>query len=235
MALIQVTLTSVGNGRLLDVPNGARDNGVAIVVNPAPGAATGWRVNTAAGVSSFTIVNNTTGKCADAPAAHYQVRQQPCDGRASEKWYFQPVSGSPQKAFMIRHESDNMCLTTQIPPGTDNGVYTNDCDASKYQQWTIPADTYQVAWSAAVDYAAARCAKDHSNCSWSTTSQEKPKLLPSVCVSPVWFNGTTSSIPWTFSLNTSTGWKNTIGFNLQTQLTVGGEVALLKLEVSASV
>ncbi len=237
MALVHLTLTSVSNGRVLDVPNGTPENGALITVEPTPGSAPSWRVNTGSGgESGFTIVNDTTNKCLDADRPYYQVRQQPCDGRATEKWYFQPVSDSAQKAFMIRHESDNRCLTTQIPPKNDKWTYTNDCDGSQYQQWLLPAEAYQTALDTAVDYAAARCVKDRSLCSWTTTSQEKPKLLPGTCVSPVWFNGTSTSIQWTFSLNTSTGWENTIGVTLQTKLTVGGGDYLpLALEIAASV
>ncbi|MFI6303333.1 RICIN domain-containing protein [Amycolatopsis thailandensis] len=236
MALIRLTFTSVKDGRLLDVEDGSRDNGELIVVNPAPGAASKWRVNTAASDAGFTIANDSNGKCLDADRPYYKLQQQPCDGRASEKWYFQPVAGSTERAFMIRHGADNTCLSPQTPPYTDNFVYTDVCNGTQLQHWTIPAEAYPAAMNMAVDFAAARCAKDASNCSWSTTSQEKPKALPLVCVSPVWFNDTQTSIPWTFSLNTSTGWTNTLGVKLSAGLTLGSEFvnikAMVQLEVS---
>ncbi|WP_344073031.1 RICIN domain-containing protein [Streptomyces crystallinus] len=236
-ALIQLTITSVANNKLVDVPNGARDDGTIISVNPAPGAAANWRVNTGSKLGSgFAIVNTTTGKCMDAPTLHYNVRQSPCDGRASEQWYFQPVARSAQKAFMLRHVSDDGCLTEQIPPGTDNYTYTNTCDNSQFQQWTVPTAVYQTAWNTAVDYAAARCGRDTGTCSWTTTTQTPPFTLPEACVSPVWYNDTSTTIPWEFSLTTSTGWVNSIGFKLGGSLSIGGtELLPLKLEVTAEV
>ncbi|WP_409492823.1 RICIN domain-containing protein [Amycolatopsis sp. cmx-11-12] len=236
MALIQLTLTSVKDGRLLDVKDGARNDGAAIVVNKAPGSAQSWRINTGANPAlGFTIVNDTTGKCLDAPRLYQQLQQQPCDGRASEKWYFQPVTGSGQKAFMIRHEADNSCLSPQTPDHSDNGVYTDECSGTPLQQWTIPADVYTKALSTAVDYAAARCTKDTSTCSWSTTTQQRPVLLPQVCVSPVWYNDTSDTIPWTFTLTTSTGWTNTVGFKLSASLQLGSDALPIKVMVAGEV
>ncbi|MCP3759358.1 RICIN domain-containing protein [Streptomyces sp. TBY4] len=237
-ALIQLTFTNVSNGKLLDVQNGNYDDNAFISVNPAPGSATTWRINTGSSLGSgFAIVNTTTGKCMDLTTARYQLRQQPCDGRASEQWYFQPISGSAQKAFRIRQVSDNSCLTVQLPPNTDNFVYTYRCDNTPYQQWTLPTDVYQKAWNTAVDYAAARCNKDTSTCAWSTTSQTPPFTLPEACVSPIWFNDTSTTIPWEFTLNTSTGWTNSIGFKMGGSLSVGGDIGLakLQLEVTAEV
>lgn len=235
-ALIQLTFTNVSNGKLLDVQGGSYDDNAAISVNPAPGSATGWRINTGTSLGSgFAIVNTTTGKCMDLSTAGYQLRQQPCDGRATEQWYFQPISGSAQKAFRIRQVGDNSCLTVQMPPYTDNFVFTYRCDNRPYQQWTLPAEVYQTAWNTAVDYAAARCAKDTSTCSWSTTTQTPPFTLPETCVSPIWFNDTSTTIPWEFSLSTSSGWSNTIGFKLGGSLTLGSDLIGLKLDVTAEV
>ncbi|MEU6934555.1 RICIN domain-containing protein [Streptomyces sp. 2RAF24] len=237
-ALIQLKFTNVSNGKLLDVQGGSYDDNAAISVNPAPGSATTWRINTGTSLGSgFAIVNTTTGKCMDVTTAHYQLRQQPCDGRASEQWYFQPIDGSAQKAFRIRQVGDNSCLTVQIPPASDNWVYTYRCDNTPYQQWTLPSEVYSKAWNMAVDYAAGRCNKDTSTCSWSTTTQTPPFTLPEACVSPIWFNDTSTTIPWEFSLNTSTGWTNTIGFKMGGTLTVGGDIGLakLQLEVTAEV
>ncbi|MEU7168167.1 RICIN domain-containing protein [Streptomyces morookaense] len=236
-ALIQVTFTNVGNGKLLDVQDGSHDDGALIAVNPAPGSATSWRINTNTNLGSgFAIANATTGKCVDADRPYYQLRQQPCDGRATEQWYFQPVAGSTQKAFMVRHAGDNVCLTPEVPPYDDNWAFTNTCDNSQLQQWTLPADAYSTAWNTAVDYAAARCAKDTSTCSWSTNSQTPAFTLPESCVSPVWFNDSSTSIPWEFTLTTTTGWTNTIGFKLSGSLSGGGtELLPVKIEVTGDI
>ncbi|WP_330334594.1 ricin-type beta-trefoil lectin domain protein [Streptomyces sp. NBC_00536] len=234
-ALIQLTFTNVSNGKLLDVQDGSYDDSAPISVNPAPGSATTWRINTGTSLGSgFAIVNNTTGKCMDLTTARYQLRQQPCDGRASEQWYFQPIAGSAQKAFRIRQVGDNSCLTVQIPPSTDNWVYTYRCDNTPYQQWTLPAAVYQTAWNAAVDYAAGRCNKDTATCVWSTTSQTPPFTLPETCVSPIWFNDTSTTIPWEFTLNTSTGWSNSIGVKLGGSLAAEGTIGVAKLTLTVS-
>jgi len=233
MALIQLTFTSVSNGHRLDIASSGQFGNATITAKPAPGTAQTWRINTGASESSVAIVNTTANKCVDV---NFQgTMPQPCDGRASEKWYFQPVEGSAQKAFMIRHEADNYCLGLATDPWGNEVVGLVECSGAQTQQWVIPTEAYPVVWNTAVDHAAARCVKDTSTCSWDTANQSPPVLLPATCVSPVWFNGTSTSIPWTFSLNTSTGWTNTIGFSLQTQLTVGGDAVLLQLQVTAAV
>ncbi|MFD9894755.1 ricin-type beta-trefoil lectin domain protein [Amycolatopsis sp. NPDC059027] len=232
MALIKLTFTNLNNGNLLDVQNGSRNDKTPLVTNPAPGFATTWRINTGANPGAgFAIVNDTIGKCVDADRNLYALRLQPCDGRATEQWYFQPVSGSGQKAFMIRHVTDNACFTAQVPPGTDNGAYSNTCDGTPYQQWTLPAEAYKTAWNTAVDYAAARCGKDTSTCSWTTANQTTPFAMPEACVSPVWFNDTSQTIPWTFSLTTETGWTNTIGFILSGSFSAGGNAGVVNLQL----
>nr|WP_198151808.1 RICIN domain-containing protein [Kibdelosporangium sp. MJ126-NF4] len=231
MALVQLTFTSAGDGNRLDIKSSTGIDNGTVVVAPAPGVAQSWRINTGAGDTAFAIVNDSTNKCMDA--RFNQVQQQPCDGRASEKWYFQPVSGATPKAFMIRHESDNTCLGVKTDFMNNKVAAIEACNRAQTQQWTVPEDAYSVVYHSAVDYAATKCIKDRSTCSWSTISQTPPILLPATCVSPVWFNGTSTSIPWTFTLNTSTGWKNTIGFSLQGKLTVGAPP--LQLEVTASV
>lgn len=228
-ALNQVTFTSVNSGLGLDVQNGTAGDGSIIVTNSAPGYDQAWHLNTGAADSSFTIVNNTTGKCVDAGLP---LRQQPCDGRTGEKWYFQPVAGS--KAFMIRQNGDNTCLDVLLGAKyNDAWTNTQGCNGSAAQQWTLPADAYQAAWNMAVDHAAARCSKDASTCTWSTGTQAPAAPLPRVCVSPVWYNGTAAPVPWTFSLVNHSGWSSTIGFTLSGQL--GGGTDVLKAQVTATV
>lgn len=230
--LDQVTFTSVGNGRGLDVQNGTSGAGSIIVTNSAPGYDESWHIGAGAPDSSFAIVNNTTGACIDAGLP---VRQQPCDGRASEAWYFQPVAGSGQNAFMIRHEGDNNCLDV-LSNAQYNDAWTDSygCNGTAAQQWIIPATAYQAAWSMAVDHAAARCQSDPSTCSWTAVTQTPAAPLPKVCVSPVWYNGTSAPVPWTFSINNTTGWTSTIGFSLSSELTAGTAQAL-QTKISATV
>lgn len=222
--LNQVTFTSVGNGRSLDVQNGTPGAGSIIVTNSAPGYDESWHINTGAPDSSFTIVNNTTGECIDSG---FPLRQQPCDGRASEQWYFQPVAGSGQNAFMIRHESDSSCLDVLLN-AQYNDAWTDNpgCNGTTAQQWTLPTAAYQTAWNMAVDHAAALCTNNTSTCSWTASSQTPAAPLPTVCVSPVWYNGTSAPLPWTFTLSTQTGWSSMIGFTLSTDLSAGSAPAL---------
>jgi hypothetical protein len=223
-ALGQVTFTSVSNGRSLDVQNGTASAGSIIVTNAAPGYDESWHVGTGASDSSFTIVNNTTGDCIDAG---FPLRQQACDGRASEKWYFEPVAGTAQHAFMIRHEGDSSCLDLLLAaPYNDAWTDSYGCNGTAAQQWTLPAGAYQAAWNMAVDHAAAQCQSDASTCSWTATSQAPAAPLPTVCVSPVWYNATSAPVPWTFSITNMTGWSSTIGFTLSSSLSAGAAPAL---------
>ncbi|MEV3988519.1 RICIN domain-containing protein [Streptomyces sp. NPDC049837] len=218
----EITLTSAGNGRNLDVQNGNTGNGVFIVTNSAPGHHQSWRIAATGADASFTIVNNTTGKCVDAGLP---LRQQPCDGRASENWYFQPVTGAG--TFMIRHKATNTCLdVVQNAQYNDAWTQTYRCNGTKAQQWSVPPAAREAAWNMAVDHAAARCAKDVSTCFWTKGVQAPAAPLPKVCVSPVWYNGTSAPVPWTFSLTTRTGWSSTIGFTLSSSLSAGTAPAL---------
>ncbi|MEV6399763.1 RICIN domain-containing protein [Streptomyces sp. NPDC051907] len=223
-ALGEIALTSASNGRNLDVQNGNTGNGVFIVTNSAPGHHQSWRVNSTGSDSSFTLVNNATGKCVDAGLP---LRQQVCDGRASENWYFQPVTGAGQGVFMIRHKATNTCLDV-VQNAQHNDAWTQNyrCNGTKAQQWVLPQTAREAAWNMAVDYAGARCAKDVSTCSWTKGSQAPAAPLPKVCVSPVWYNGTSAPVPWTFTLNTTTGWSSTIGFTLSSSLSGGAAPAL---------
>ncbi|WP_157856357.1 RICIN domain-containing protein [Actinacidiphila yeochonensis] len=228
----QITLQSVSNGRALDVQNGTPGAGSILVTNSAPGYDESWHVGAEGSDASFTVVNNTTGECVDSGLP---LRQQPCDGRASELWYFQPIAGSAQHAFMIRHEGDSNCLDLWYNAQYDD-AWTDSygCNGSTAQQWVLPATAYQSAWNLAVDHAATQCQGTPSSCSWTATAQSPAAPLPTVCVSPVWYNATSAPVPWTFSINNTTGWASTIGFSLTSELTAG-TAAALQAKVSTTV
>ncbi|MEU8030415.1 RICIN domain-containing protein [Streptomyces sp. NPDC049099] len=218
-ALKDLTLTSLSNGRSLDVQNGNTGDGVFLVTNSAPGHHQKWSANLTGTDGSFTLVNNDTGKCADAGLP---LRQQSCDGRTTERWFFQPVTGAPG-AFMIRNDRDGKCLDVWYDVQYDDAwTDTYDCNGSRAQQWRLPAAAQDAAVAAAVDHAAARCVKDTSSCSWRTRSQAPAAPLPRKCVSPVWYNGTSAPVPWTFTMNKHTGWTSTLGFTFGTALGAGG-------------
>ncbi|WP_031160047.1 RICIN domain-containing protein [Streptomyces durhamensis] len=214
-----LTLTSSSNGRNLDVQNGNTGDGVFLVTNSAPGHHQGWSANLTGTDGSFTLVNDATGKCADAGLP---LRQQPCDGRTTERWFFQPVTGTPG-TFMIRSARDSKCLDVWYDARYDDAwTDTYDCNGTRAQQWRLPVGAQDAAVAAAVDYAAARCVKDTSTCSWRTRSQAPAAPLPKKCVSPVWYNGTSAPVPWTFTMARHTGWTSTLGFTFGASLGAGG-------------
>ncbi|MFI1362342.1 RICIN domain-containing protein [Streptomyces griseochromogenes] len=234
-ALKDLTLTSLSNGRNLDVQNGNTGDGVFLVTNSAPGHHQQWSANLSGSDGSFTLVNSATGKCADAGLP---LRQQSCDGRASERWYFQPVTGGTG-AFMIRNTRDNKCLDVWYNAQYDDAwTDSYDCNGTKPQQWRLPDTARAAAFAAAVDYAGARCVKDTSTCSWRTQSQAPAAPLPKKCISPVWFNGTSAPVPWTFTMTKHTGWTSTLGFKFGTDIGTGSAspvAAKVGEEVSGSV
>ncbi|MET9170178.1 RICIN domain-containing protein [Streptomyces misionensis] len=216
--LTGLTLTSVSNGRGLDVQNGNTGDGVFLVTNSAPGYHQKWSANLGTD-GSFTLVNDDTGKCA---TAGLPLTQQPCDGRGGERWYFQPVADG-SGAFMVRSVQDDKCLDVWYNAQyNDAWTDTYGCNGSQAQQWRLPAGAQQAAVAAAVDRAAARCVKDTSSCSWRTRVQAPAAPLPQQCVSPVWYNGTTAAVPWTFSMKRTTGWGSELGFTLGSDLGTGG-------------
>ncbi|MYW46439.1 RICIN domain-containing protein [Streptomyces sp. SID161] len=215
-----ITITNVNNGRNLDAQNGNTGDGVFIVTNSSPGYHQKWRLQPDRSDGSFSIVNSDTGKCVDAGTP---LRQRSCDGRASEQWYFQPVTGSTA-TFMIRQKRDNSCLDVWYAANYDDAWTDNySCNGTTAQRWvlsgtgTAAADARDLA----VDYAAARCAKDTSTCSWSTRSQTPAAPLPKQCVSPVWYNGSESPAGYTFSINKQTGWSSSLGWQLSASLGTG--------------
>ncbi|AJP00579.1 hypothetical protein TU94_02625 [Streptomyces cyaneogriseus subsp. noncyanogenus] len=215
--LTGLTFTSVNNGRNLDVQNGNTGDGVFLVTNSAPGYHQEWSVNRQAD-GSFTLANDDTGKCM---ATGFPLTQQSCSGAASQRWYFQPVSGAAG-TFMIRNAGDNKCLDVFLAAqNNDAWTQTYTCNGTKAQRWTIPSTAAADAFKAAVDYASKRCQKDAATCSWSKGSQAPAEPLPMQCVSPVWYNGTGAPVPWTFSLTTSSGWSSEISVSFETGLTVG--------------
>ncbi|WP_267244830.1 RICIN domain-containing protein [Streptomyces sp. PR69] len=214
------TIQSVGNGRMLDVQNGSRGDGAYIVTNSVPGYHQSWRLNVDGADSTFSIVNNATGKCIGLswPA----LRQQTCRGQESQKWYFQPVSGSGD-AFMIRNASDDSCLDLLLNAQYDDAwTGKSSCHGRVNQQWK----TAEGAWDLAVDHAARQCQKTPSSCSWAVTHEAPAAPLPTVCASAVWYNNTAGPVTQSFSVNQTTGWSSSIGTTLSTDLEAGAAPAL---------
>ncbi|MFB6979527.1 RICIN domain-containing protein [Streptomyces scopuliridis] len=212
-----LTFASANGGRNLDVQNGNTGDGVFIVTNSAPGYHQKWNATTQAD-GSFTLVNGTTGKCIEAA---YPLRQRSCSGSSGQRWYFQPVNGTTD-TFMIRNAGDNKCIDVVLAAQYDDAwTQTYGCNGSKAQQWKIPSSAAGDALKAAVDYASKRCQKDAATCSWTKGSQAPAEPLPKQCISPVWYNGTEAPVPWTFSLNTSTGWSSQLGVSFTSGLGTG--------------
>ncbi|MGA4839531.1 RICIN domain-containing protein [Streptomyces sp. G45] len=213
-----LTLTSVNNGRNLDVQNGNTGDGVFLVTNSAPGYHQRWSVNPR-GDGSFTLVNDATGKCV---STGLPLRQQPCSGATAQRWYFQPVTGATD-TFMVRNTGDNKCVDVVLgAQHEDAWTQTYGCNGSKPQQWRLPASAADAALKAAVEYASQRCQRDAATCSWTKGTQAPAEPLPKQCVSPVWYNGTEAAVPWTFTLNTSHGWGSELGVSFKTDLGAGG-------------
>ncbi|MFD0385101.1 RICIN domain-containing protein [Streptomyces stramineus] len=220
-ALQCMTFTSQGNGRALDVQNGSRNDGAYIVTNSAPGHHQSWRLNVDATDSSFSIVNNTTGKCIDV--GWPTLRQQTCRGQKSQKWYFQPVSGSTD-AFMIRNANDNSCIDlTANAQYNDAWTGKSSCHGAANQRWTTAS---AAAWNLAVDHGARVCQKNTASCHWTVKSEAPAAPLPKVCASAVWYNNTGSEVPQTFSVTKESGWESSIGTTLQSDISGGNEMAL---------
>ncbi|MFF8714259.1 RICIN domain-containing protein [Streptomyces sp. NPDC015184] len=216
--LAGLTFTAAGNGRNLDVQNGNTGDGVYVVTNSAPGHHQQWTANKQAD-GSFTLANDFTGKCV---ATGLPLRQQSCSGAASQRWYFQPVTGAAN-TFMIRNAGDNKCVDIVLNAQYDDAwTQTYGCNGSAAQQWRIPAAASGDALAAAVEYASKRCQKDAATCSWTKGVQAPAEPLPVECVSPVWYNGTGAPVPWTFSLTTTSGWSSTLGVSFTSGIGAGG-------------
>ncbi|QRX89764.1 hypothetical protein [Streptomyces noursei] len=56
---------------------------------------------------------------------------------------------------------------------------------------------------------------------WTKGSQAPTEPLPKQCASPVWYNGTESPVPWTFSLHTSSGWSSQLGVSFTSEVGAG--------------
>ena len=213
-SLSGVSITSASNGYSLDDQNGTTSAGSIIVTNPTPGYDESWTVGTLAADGSFPIVNGGTGLCVDAGLP---LRQQACDGRSTESWYFQPVAGSTT-AFMIRQEGTDNCLDVLLAASyPDAWTDSYGCNGSAAQQWTLPAAADQAATGLALDHAASLCVSDASTCSWTSGSQTPAAPLPLQCVSQVWYNNTSAPVTYAFQLNNTTGWSDTIGGTLGTE------------------
>ncbi|MFF7631558.1 RICIN domain-containing protein [Kitasatospora sp. NPDC008050] len=214
-----LSFKSLSNGRQLDVQNGNMDDGAYIVTNSAPGYHESWHLNVNPSDSSFSIVNNDTGKCIDLAVLVPALRQQSCGGQASQNWYFQPVAGATD-AFMIRHQGDNTCLDLLLGAQYDD-AWTDQyaCNGTANQEWSTGAP--EAALNLAVDHGAKQCQQDPSSCSWAEKSEAAAAPLPKQCVSSVWFNNTSSTVAQVFGVQQMSGWSNTIGVDMGTQLTAG--------------
>ncbi|MBD0672716.1 RICIN domain-containing protein [Streptomyces sp. CBMA156] len=227
-----LTIKSLSNGRQLDVQNGTMGDGAYIVTNSAPGYHQSWRLSVNPADSSFAIVNNDTGKCIDLAFLTPALRQQTCAGQASQRWYFQPVSGGGD-AFMIRHQGDNTCLDLLLGGNYDDAwtdQYT--CNGTANQQWSTGFPL--AARNLAVDHGAKQCQKDPSSCSWTTVSEAPAAPLPRACASAVWFNNTSGTVQQSFSVNDDSGWSNSIGGDMTTSITGGAPGNVLTATISSS-
>ncbi|MEU3572252.1 RICIN domain-containing protein [Kitasatospora sp. NPDC036755] len=219
-----LTIKSLSNGRQLDVQNGNTGDGVYIVTNSAPGYHQSWRLNVDPSDYTFTIVNNDTGKCVDLAFLTPALRQQTCAGQASQRWYFQPAPGGGD-AFMIRHAGDSTCLDLLLG-GQYDDAWTDQyaCNGTANQQWATGFP--QAARNLAVDHAAKQCQKDASTCSWAVKSEAPAAPLPRVCASSVWFNNTSGTVQQSFAVTDTSGWSNTIGVELGSEIAGGAEGAV---------
>lgn len=199
------TVTSASNGRNVDVQNGSTGDGAFIVTNSAPGYDQSWTLDVDRASATFTIRNETTGKCVDL--GWPVLSQQTCRGQASQKWYFEPVAGS-ESVFMIRNAGNDECLDLVANAQYDDAwIGTSVCHGTVNQYWTT---TSTAAWGLAVDHGARQCQQDASSCTWSTASEAPAAPLPEVCASAVWFNDTGSPATQTFSVTETSGWSSSI-------------------------
>ncbi|MFJ8623489.1 RICIN domain-containing protein [Kitasatospora sp. NPDC093550] len=225
-----LTLTSLGNGRRLDVQNGNTGDGVYVVTNSAPGYHQSWRLNVDPSDYTFTIVNNDTGKCVDLAAWFVPaLRQQTCAGQAGQRWFLQPAPGGGD-AFAIRHAGDNTCLDLLAGAQYDD-AWTDQyaCNGTVNQQWATGAP--QAARTLAVDHAAKQCQKDASTCSWAVRGEAPAAPLPRVCSSAVWFNNTAGTVQQTFAVTDMSGWSTSLGSEIGSEIGGGMEGTPLKAAV----
>ncbi|MFJ6385119.1 RICIN domain-containing protein [Kitasatospora sp. NPDC092039] len=219
-----LTIKSLSNGRQLDVQNGNMGDGAYIVTNSAPGYHQSWRLSVDPADSTFAIVNNDTGKCIDLAFFTPALRQQSCAGQASQRWYFQPAPGGGD-SFMIRHKGDNTCLDLLLGGNYDDAwtdQYT--CNGTVNQRWSTGFE--QAARNLAVDHGAKQCQKDASSCSWATVSEAAAAPLPRVCASSVWFNNTSGTVQQNFAVTDTSGWSNSIGTEMGSEIGGGAPGAL---------
>ncbi|MGA5823200.1 RICIN domain-containing protein [Kitasatospora sp. NPDC094028] len=219
-----LNITSLSNGRHLDVQNGTMSDGAYIVTNSSPGYHQSWHLSVDPADYTFTIVNNDTGKCIDLAFLTPALRQQTCAGQASQRWFLQPAPGGGD-AFFIRHAGDNTCLDLLLGGNYDD-AWTDqyNCNTTANQQWSTGFPL--AARNLAIDHAAKQCEKDTSSCSWAVTSEAPATPLPRSCVSSVWFNNTSGAVAQNFSVTDESGWSNSIGSGLNSSITAGGGTPL---------
>jgi hypothetical protein len=217
--LSQLTITSALNGFGLDDQNGTLGTGSIIVTNPSPGYAENWHLGVIGTDDDFTIVNSTTGLCIDGG---FPDRQQNCDGRSTENWYFQPVNGSAS-AFLIRQEGAGNCLDVLFG-ATYSDAWTGSygCNGNTNQRWTLPSAAYQPAYALAVNHAGHECQSNSSTCTFNATSQSPAAPLPKQCVSAIWYNSTSAAVTTTFSITNTSGWSDAINITGTVNGTING-------------
>jgi hypothetical protein len=222
-SLSQMTVTSVSNGFSLDDQNGTMGAGSIIVTDSTPGYDENWHLGDIAADDSFTIVNNTTGLCIDAGLP---LRQQNCDGRSTEDWYFQPVAGS-SSTFMIRQEGSDNCLDLwYAAPYSDAWTDSYGCNGTAAQQWTLPTASDTSALNMAVTHAASVCESNSSTCTFNATSQSPAAPLPTQCISPIWYNDTSGPVNWAFAITDTTGWSDALAIGGNVQLSGAASVVI---------
>ncbi|MDH6131537.1 hypothetical protein P3T37_000906 [Kitasatospora sp. MAA4] len=231
--------------RNLDLGGGSSNDGTAVETYAAQtGHAQSWRLNVNPADSTFTIVNNSTGKCIDKGSSpNWYLTEWSCRGQSSQRWYVQPVQGD-WKDFMFRQVDTGQCMDLFNGNDWDTAwVGQYSCNGTPNQDWSPVIPGGQITWvdttayaalrNLAVDYAANKCQQDTSTCYWVESSESPAAPLPSKCVSAVWYNSQPNPFPYAFSVQDMTGWSNTAGTELSTSLETG-KVAELVAKVSVT-
>ncbi|WP_432141501.1 RICIN domain-containing protein [Streptomyces sp. bgisy084] len=222
-------LPSTVTGRLVDVENGSYDDGATIVTNSGANGdspSRHWKFNVDSSDSTFTIENNSTGKCVDKPDnKEHRLTQYTCTSNSSQKWYLELVDGTYNN-FYIRNKESGKCMNLLNGSNYDGAwVGEWDCDGSSNAQFSPappdgilensanPGNNFQ---RLAVQHAAATDCQDPTNgkCSWTALSSETAVVGAEQCVSTVWDNTAgTDDLTTSYSRQVTTGYSNAAGFS----------------------